>query len=214
MAFSEAFHERLERMEFDRNKRLSLLQAEKELESSKSLVLASKLAEIRATEQRCFVLDQKIAVQNFKILALKSEIETIDSNYEIYSKQLRDLMNEVADLEELEKQKDQFYESKISEMKEFKQKAEGFGLELRTRVQNLKICLSQIQKFQLQKSFVKFQGNNGYSNNSEIAAAEMMKSQLLAAKHELDKNLASNLRMKTHLQMELQSISSIDNTKN
>ncbi|XP_062094937.1 uncharacterized protein LOC133800865 isoform X2 [Humulus lupulus] len=209
MAFSEAFHERLERMEFDRNKRLSLLQAEKELESSKSLVLASKLAEIRATEQRCFVLDQKIAVQNFKILALKSEIETIDSNYEIYSKQLRDLMNEVADLEELEKQKDQFYESKISEMKEFKQKAEGFGLELRTRVQNLKICLSQ-----LQKSFVKFQGNNGYSNNSEIAAAEMMKSQLLAAKHELDKNLASNLRMKTHLQMELQSISSIDNTKN
>ncbi|KAM6552108.1 hypothetical protein CsatB_001916 [Cannabis sativa] len=208
MAFSEAFHERLERMELDRNKRLSLLQAEKELQSNKSLVLASKLAEIRATEQRCFVLDQKIAAQNFKILALKTEIEMIDSKYETDSNQLRVLMIEAEDLEELEKQKDQFYESKISEMKEFKQKVERFGKELRMRVQNLKCSLNQ-----LQKSFVKFQGNNGYSSNSEIAKAERMKSQLLAAKHELDKNLASNFRMKTHLQMELQSISSIHNTK-
>lgn len=63
--------------------------------------------------------------------------------------------------------------------------------------------------FQLQSSFVRFQGNNGCSN-SEIAAAEMMKSQLLAAKQDLDKNLASNYRLRAHLQMELQSISSVD----
>ena len=58
---------------------------------------------------------------------------------------------------------------------------------------------------QLQSSFVKFQGNNGCSSR-EIAEAEMMKYQLLAAKQDLDKKLASTHRMRAHLQMELESV--------
>lgn len=55
---------------------------------------------------------------------------------------------------------------------------------------------------------MKFQGNNGCSS-TEIARAEMLKSQLLAAKQDLDKNLASNYRMRAHLQMELESLSHV-----
>lgn len=65
------------------------LQAEKELQESKSQVLASKYANIRAMEQRCLVLEQKIAAQNFKILALKSEIESLDDRYCACSRHLR-----------------------------------------------------------------------------------------------------------------------------
>ncbi|PON72629.1 hypothetical protein PanWU01x14_063950 [Parasponia andersonii] len=209
MALSAAFQDRLERMELDRNKRLSLLQAEKELQSNKSQVLASKLEEIRATEQRCLVLHQKIASQNFKILALKSEIETFNSKYEANSNQLRVLMSELEDLEELEKEKDQFYGSKVSLMEEFKRNVERFGSESRMRIFGDRDEIRLSENCQLQSSFVKFQGNNEYCSNSEIVEAEMMKSQLLAAKQYLDKNLASNFRMRAHLEMELQSFSSI-----
>ncbi|GMN57391.1 hypothetical protein TIFTF001_026511 [Ficus carica] len=204
MALSTSFRERLELMELDRNKRLSLLQAEKELQASKSLVLSSKLADIRDMERQCSVLDHKIALQNIKISVLKSEIDSLNSKYDSHSLLLRDLMSEVEGLQELEKAKDEFYNSKGSEMKEFKQNVDRFVMECRMRMKELKNGLNE-----LQSSFVRFQGNNG-CRNSEIAAAEMMKSQLLAAKQDLDKNLASNYRLRAHLQMELQSISSVD----
>ena len=69
--------------------RCEIEQAEKELQANKSLELESRLEDIRIAEQRCYVLDQKIASQNFKISALKSEINRLDSKYETDSQQLR-----------------------------------------------------------------------------------------------------------------------------
>lgn len=40
-------------------------------------------------EQRCLLLDRNIAFQNFKILALKSEIESLDAKYQADLRQLR-----------------------------------------------------------------------------------------------------------------------------
>ena len=62
---------------------------EKELQAKTSQVLASKLENIRALEKRCLVLDQKIASQNFKILALKTEIDNAGEKYETVSQELR-----------------------------------------------------------------------------------------------------------------------------
>lgn len=61
----------------------------------------------------------------------------------------------------------------------------------------------------MQESFEKFQGNHGSWSDSEIGAAEMMKSQLLGAKEDLDRNLAFNYQMRAQLQMELQTILAI-----
>jgi hypothetical protein len=52
-------------------------------------VLASKLVNIRSIEQRCLVLVHKIAFQNFKILVLKSEIESLDAKYDPDSQEFR-----------------------------------------------------------------------------------------------------------------------------
>lgn len=60
--------------------------------------------------------------------------------------------------------------------------------------------------FQLNSAFVKLQGNNGYLCNSEIAPAEMRKSELVAVKENLDKHLASNYQLKSELQKQLQSL--------
>ena len=65
------------------------LQAEKEAQENKSQVLEMKLASMRATEQRCLALDQKIASQSFKIWALRSEIDGLDEKYQSDSHQLR-----------------------------------------------------------------------------------------------------------------------------
>lgn len=64
-------------------------QVEKELQSHKSRVLASKLANIRAMEQRCLLFDRKIASQNFKILSLKSQIENLEAKYDSLSQEIR-----------------------------------------------------------------------------------------------------------------------------
>ena len=53
-------------------------------------------------------------------------------------------MSDLEDLEELEKEKDKFYDSKFLEMKEFKQNVERFGSESRMRVQKLKTSLSEV----------------------------------------------------------------------
>lgn len=63
----------------------------------------------------------------------------------------------------------------------------------------------------MQESFEKFQGDHGRWSDSEIGAAEMRKSQLLAAKEELDRNLAFNYQMRAQLQMELQTFLAIHN---
>ncbi|XP_071703151.1 uncharacterized protein [Rutidosis leptorrhynchoides] len=81
MAFSSTFKRRLEEMEYSRNQRLSLLQAEKELQQNKSQTLASKLSSIRCIEQRCLKLEHKITSQQFIISSIKSQIDLLDSIY-------------------------------------------------------------------------------------------------------------------------------------
>lgn len=59
---------------------------------------------------------------------------------------------------------------------------------------------------QIQSRFVKFQGSDRCTSDSEIAAAEMRKSELLAMKEELDRKLASNYQIRAQLQKQLQTI--------
>ncbi|KAL6992255.1 hypothetical protein U1Q18_010363 [Sarracenia purpurea var. burkii] len=117
------------------------------------------------------------------------------------------LKNEVEDLEELEKEKESFYRLKRIEMEEFEAQVENFVSDCRTQVQGLRNRINE-----LKSRFEEVQGSNGYLNCSEIAAAEMRKSQLLAAKENLDRNLASNFKIKSQLQKQLCSILS-DKTK-
>ncbi|KAH1034119.1 hypothetical protein GLYMA_20G018400v4 [Glycine max] len=144
MALSSAFHERLHHMDRTRIQRLSLLQAEKELQGNKYRVLASMLANIRATEQRCSWLDQKIASQHFKLLALKSQIENLEANHESLSLELRSMQNEVEELEELRVKRDCFYDAKWIEMKEFKEIADRFVVKCKVEVQSLRNRVNEV----------------------------------------------------------------------
>ncbi|KAJ6738863.1 CYTOMEGALOVIRUS UL139 PROTEIN [Salix koriyanagi] len=174
MALSSSFQERLEQMESTRNQRLSLLQAEKELQTSKSQMLASKLVNIRSMEQRCLVLVHKIAFQDFKILALKSEIESLDAKYDAYSQIFRVLKSEVEEMEEMEKEKERFYQVKGLDMKAFSENVDKFVKESRIQVKELRNRMNGLNSI-----FIKLQENNGLLSNSEIAEVEMIKSQLL-----------------------------------
>ncbi|XP_061355535.1 uncharacterized protein LOC133300064 [Gastrolobium bilobum] len=201
MALSSAFHERLEHMDRTRIQRLSQLQAEKELQANKSQILASKLANIRAMEQRCSLLDRKIASQNFKILALKSQIENLEVKYESVWQELRSLQNEVEEIEELRKRRDSFYEAKMMEMKEFKEIAEKFVVKCEREVESLRNGVNK-----LRSSFMELKSNNRNSCNSEIVAAEMRRLELLAEKERVCRNVASNHQIKAQLQKQLQNI--------
>ncbi|KAF5472490.1 hypothetical protein F2P56_009204 [Juglans regia] len=207
MALSSAFRERLEHMEHSRNQRISLLQAEKEWQANKSQVLEWKHANIRAMEQRCLVFDQKIAADNFKISTLKSEIESLDAKDCTDSQQLRYIVGlfrilrwEVEELGELEKERDKFYELKICEMKEFSESVKKFVVECRMCIEELRNCKKE------QSTITNLQGNNKYFSNSEIAAAEMRKSELMAVKESLDKSMASSYRLRAQLQKQLQNM--------
>ncbi|KAJ1384605.1 hypothetical protein SESBI_42377 [Sesbania bispinosa] len=201
MALSSAFHERLEQMDRTRIQRLSLLQAEKELQAHKSRILASKLENIRAMEQRRLLLDRKIASQNFNLLSLKSQIDNLEAKYESVSQELRSLQNEVEELEELHTRKDSFYEAKKVEMKEFKEIAEKFVVKCQMEVESLRKGVNE-----LKSSFMEFKSNSGNSCNSEIAAAEMRRLELLAEKDCVSRNVDSNHQIKAQLQKQLQNI--------
>lgn len=60
--------------------------------------------------------------------------------------------------------------------------------------------------FQLRSSFLEVKRNNRNSCDSEISAAELKKSELVAAKENLDRRLASNYQIKAQLQKQLQNI--------
>lgn len=168
MALSSAFHERLQHMDHTRIQRLYLLQAEKELQGNKSRVLASKLANIRATEQRCSLLDHKIASQHFKLRALTSQIDNLEAKYDSLSQQLRSLQNEVEGLDELRHNREIFYEATRLEMKEFKEMAEKFVVRCKIQVESLRNRVNGLRSY-----FMELKSNSGDSCNSEIAAAEM-----------------------------------------
>lgn len=55
------------------------------------------------------------------------------------------------------------------------------------------------------------QGNNGHVSNPEIADAEVKKSELLAMKQNMDRNLASNDRVKAQLQKQLRNVLTAQN---
>ncbi|KAI4295448.1 hypothetical protein L6164_035495 [Bauhinia variegata] len=195
------FHERLDHMERTRNERCSLLQAEKELQANKSQVLGSKLANIRTMEQKCLILNQKIASQKFKILAYKSEMENMDMKYEACLHELRSLQSKIQELEELEKKKDSFYEAKRLDMIEFKENVDKFVADCQMKVQNTRNRVNELKSI-----FIALKSNNKDSCNSEIAAAEMRRSELQALKDNLDRKLASKYEIKTQLQKQLQNI--------
>ncbi|KAK9227654.1 hypothetical protein WN943_012708 [Citrus x changshan-huyou] len=206
MALSSAFRERLEQMEQTRNQRLSILQAEKEVQGKKSQILESKLESVRLTERRCLLLDQKIASQNFKIATLKSEIEILDSKYQAHSQKLRKLKSEIEEVEETEKEKERCYVLKGNEMKEFRENVENFVEECQLRIEELRDQFSE-----LNSTFKKLQGDNGHLSNPEIVAAEMRKSQLLATKDNVHRNLASKYQLRAQLQMQLQNLLNAQN---
>ncbi|KAL9455731.1 hypothetical protein AB3S75_005034 [Citrus x aurantiifolia] len=206
MALSSAFRERLEQMEQTRNQRLSILQAEKEVQGKKSQILESRLESVRLTERRCLLLDQKIASQNFKIATLKSEIEILDSKYQAHSQKLRKLKSEIEEVEETEKEKERYYVLKGNEMKEFRENVENFVEECQLRIEELRDQFSK-----LNSTFKKLQGNNGHLSNPEIVAAEMRKSQLLATKDNVHRNLASKYQLRAQLQMQLQNLLNAQN---
>ncbi|KAL2344718.1 hypothetical protein Fmac_006003 [Flemingia macrophylla] len=201
MALSSAFHERLHHMDRTRIQRLSQLQAEKELQATKSRVLASKLASIRAAEQRCAFLDQKIASRHFNVLTLKSQIEKLEEKHESLSQELRSLQNEVEELQELQAKRDSFYEAKRIEMKEFKEIADQFVARCNIQVESLRNRLNE-----LRLSFMELKSNSRDSCNLEIAAAEMRKVELLAENDSVCRNIDYNRQIKAQLQKQLQSI--------
>jgi predicted nucleic acid-binding Zn-ribbon protein len=114
------------------------------LQAHKSRILASKLANIGAMEQRCLLFDRKIASQNFNILSLKSQIENLEARYDSLWQELRSLQNEVEEIEELHKMKDRFYEAKKMEMKEFKEMAEKFVVKCEFEVQSLRNAVNEV----------------------------------------------------------------------
>ncbi|XAR59344.1 hypothetical protein NMG60_11015148 [Bertholletia excelsa] len=201
MALPSAFHERLEQMEQTRNQRLSLLQAERDLQVARSQVLATKLSTIRTMEQRCLKLDQKIASRQFIISSLKSEIDSLDSKYDDNLRQIRWLKNEVEELQELEKEKEALYGTKMCEMEDYSCKVGNFAVDCQVQVQELRSKVNELKSI-----FLELQGNNGHLDNSEIAAAETRKSELLAAKENLKRSLASNYQIRAQLQKQLHSI--------
>ncbi|KAF5944611.1 hypothetical protein HYC85_018688 [Camellia sinensis] len=113
---------------------------------------------------------------------------------------------EVEVLVELEKEKERFYGLKWREMEEFWAYVENFAVDCRMEVQELRNRVNE-----LKSSFVELQGNNGYLSSAEIAA-EMRKSELLAAKENLDRSLASNYQIKAQLQKQLHCML-LDKTK-
>ncbi|XP_017215420.1 uncharacterized protein LOC108193304 isoform X2 [Daucus carota subsp. sativus] len=137
------FKERLEQMELCRNQRLSLLQAEKEVQFTKSQVLASKISAIKLADHRCLNLQQQIASKHFVISSLKSRIDCLDSQYVDVSQQFRALKSEVQELEELEREKDKYFVSETKEMEGFKVELEKFAVESRKQVQELKNQVEQ-----------------------------------------------------------------------
>ncbi|XP_019101049.1 PREDICTED: uncharacterized protein LOC104786103 [Camelina sativa] len=161
MALSAAFKERLDQMEFTRNQRLDLLQAEKELQVNKSQILATKQQNIQSIERRCLMLEQKIASQNLKITVLRTNIEDLDSKYQNSIHQLRTLKSEVEELKELDEEREKYYKVKRLEMNEFMQNVEWFRSENRFQIENLRNRIRE-----LKSTFEEIHEKNNYLQNT------------------------------------------------
>lgn len=200
MALPLAFRERIEQMERTRNERLSLLQSEKELQHSQSQLLASRFSNITSIEQRCLKLDRKIASHYYIVSFLKSRLHQLDAHYLHNLQKYRDLKDEVEDLEEMEKAKQSYYSLESGEMEEFREQVGNFQVECQVQVEELRSHGNELKTI-----FAALQGNLNHSNNSEIAAAEMRKKELLAIKENLERSLAMNYQLQEQLTKQLLS---------
>ncbi|KAJ8761869.1 hypothetical protein K2173_005580 [Erythroxylum novogranatense] len=149
MAHSSTFEERLEQMERTRIQRLSLLQAEKDLQVTNSRLLASKLARLQCMKRRCLLLQQKVAYQNLRISSFKSLIEHFDAKYQVDMQELRVLKDEVEELEKLEKERERLYEMKGREMNVFRENVQKFAVESRLQVNELRNYAAEMRKSKL-----------------------------------------------------------------
>ncbi|CAN8285149.1 unnamed protein product [Cochlearia groenlandica] len=148
-------------MEFTRNQRLFLLQAEKEIQANKSQILSSKQASIRSSERKCMLLDQKIASQNLKVSILRSAIEDLDSKYQCSIHQFRMMKSEVEELRELDEEREKYYEMKCSEMNEFMASVVKFRSENRLHVESLRNRINELSLM-----FKEINGKNNYMKNT------------------------------------------------
>ncbi|XP_039142738.1 uncharacterized protein LOC120280074 isoform X3 [Dioscorea cayenensis subsp. rotundata] len=143
MALPSTFQERLHQMEETKNRRLLLLQFEKELQAKKSYILSQTLAKIRRIEQRCLLLEKQNAELGFQILARKSEIDALDARYHDAVHQFRVLNLEIDELEMREKENDRFYEIKLVEIRDFEDCARKYLMETQQKVQDLRNSIAE-----------------------------------------------------------------------
>ncbi|XP_059279687.1 uncharacterized protein LOC132033665 [Lycium ferocissimum] len=194
MALPSAFGERVEQMEETRKERLSLLQSEKELQHIKYQLLASRISNITSIQLRCLNLDRKIASHYFILSSLNSRLHHHNPNYQNKLNIYRDLKDEVEELEEIEKEKEMYCSLESGEMEEFRDQVGNFLVECQVQVEELRSHVNQ-----LKTRFSELQGSLNHSNNSEIAAAEMRRKELVAIKANLEKSLALNYQLREQL---------------
>lgn len=103
-------------------------------------------------------------------------------------------------MEEIEKAKQSYYSLESGEMEEFREQVGNFQVECQVQVEELRSHVNELKTI-----FAALQGNLNHSNNSEIAAAEMRKKELLAIKENLDRSLALNYQLQEQLTKQLLS---------
>ncbi|CAD5176410.1 unnamed protein product [Musa acuminata subsp. malaccensis] len=201
MAAPSTFQERLRQMEATRTQRLALLRAEKEIQIAKSHLLSEKIEELRRAERRCLLLERRNAEIAHRILTNRTQIDAVDARYQGAAREYRHaliftpclLIDSCTNC--TFRWRGGFGEA---EMEEFKERQRRFVSDTREEVRKLRDWVSE-----LKSSLKRLQGNDGYLNTAKIAVAEARKSELLAEKEKLDKNLASSSHLRQLLQKQL-----------
>ncbi|CAL9090031.1 unnamed protein product, partial [Musa textilis] len=183
---------------------------EREIQIAKSHLLSEKIEELRRAERRCLLLERRNAEIAHRILTNRTQIDAVDARYQAAARE--DLKSAIEELEQREKERDGFYAANRAEMEEFRERQRSFVSDTHEEVRKLRDWVSEVWFFcfsvsnprtLLKSSLKHLQGNDGYLNNAKIAAAETRKSELLAEKEKLDKNLASSSHLRTLLQKQL-----------
>ncbi|KAG0532541.1 hypothetical protein BDA96_04G116000 [Sorghum bicolor] len=208
MELSAAFEERVRQMEDARNHRLALLNAEKEIQAAKLRILSAMLAATRRLECRRLLLERRAADLASRALAARAGIDAARARRRLVARDLSSMRGEIEEAERREQDWDRFYEAKRKEMEEFQAESRRFEAQTREEVQRLRDSVSQ-----LKSTLQELQSSAMYSNNTEIAAAEARKSDLIAKKAKLGESLVSARQFRALLQQQLQKAfqSQVDN---